>query len=164
MRRIDRIVLHCSATAEERDFSARDIDRMHAARGFRFSPPNAAGLRHIGYHFFVRLDGTIEPGRPVGEAGAHVRGYNLTSIGICYAGGLTKDGKSAKDTRTLQQRDALARLVRELAVTYRIPRSRICGHRDLSPDRDGDGKVERHEWLKECPCFEVADWLREIDL
>lgn len=152
MRRINKIVLHCSATAEGRLFTAADIDSMHRARGFR----------KIGYHFFVRLDGTLETGRALEEIGAHVEGHNADSIGICYAGGLTADGKKAKDTRTPEQRDTLARLLRDLRIQF--PGARILGHRDLSPDRDRDGKVEPHEWLKECPCFDAPAWARELGL
>jgi N-acetyl-anhydromuramyl-L-alanine amidase AmpD len=125
---------------------------MHKQRGFR----------KIGYHYFIRLDGTVETGRPLEEVGAHVEGHNANSIGICYAGGLAVDGKTAKDTRTPAQKQAMEILVRDLA--RRFPNARICGHRDFSPDRDGDGVVERHEWMKECPCFDVHDWARSVGL
>lgn len=147
-RVIRKIVIHCSATPEGIVFTAADIDRMHRQRGFA----------KIGYHRFVRLDGTDERGRQDGEIGAHVQGHNSDSIGICYAGGVDAKGKP-KDTRTPAQRATLARIVR--GYLARHPGARVCGHRDLSPDRDGDGVVERHEWLKDCPCFDVAAWLRE---
>lgn len=152
MRRIDLIVVHCSATPEGRVVTAADINRMHKQRGFA----------RIGYHFFVRLDGTVEVGRPVEQIGAHVAGTNARSIGICYAGGLTADARTPKDTRTPAQREALEKLLRELVC--RFGPVRICGHRDLSPDLDRDGVVERHEWMKACPCFDVAAWLKEIEL
>lgn len=164
MRRIDRIVVHVSATRCNKSFTVLDMEAMHKARGFKFSPPSAAGLRHVGYHYFIRRDGTVETGRPLGLAGAHVQGFNSRSIGICLEGGLDETGKAA-DTRTPQQKAALATLVRELATRFAVPAGRITGHRDLSPDKDGDGIVERHEYLKECPCFSVADerdaWLQE---
>jgi N-acetyl-anhydromuramyl-L-alanine amidase AmpD len=90
--------------------------------------------------------------RPLERVGAHVRGHNLESIGVCYEGGLDKEGKPA-DTRTDAQKMALASLVSELLL--RFPAARVVGHRDLSPDLDGDGTVEPHEWLKQCPCFNV---------
>lgn len=151
MRVIDKIVIHCAATREGQAITAADIARMHRARGFRT----------IGYHFFLRLDGTREVGRPLEQAGAHVEGHNARSIGICYAGGVDAHGK-AKDTRTPEQRAAMRELIVEL--TQRFPRAQICGHRDLSPDTDRDGKVEPHEWLKQCPSFDVAAWLREEGL
>jgi len=151
MRRIDLIVIHCAATPEGRDVTAADIDRMHRQRGFR----------KIGYHYFLRLDGTREVGRAEDEVGSHVQGHNANSIGICYAGGVNAKG-NATDTRTPEQRAALRALILELKVRY--PNARICGHRDLSPDRDGDGQVEPHEWLKACPSFDVAAWLKEEGL
>ena len=85
--------------------------------------------------------------------GAHAKGYNRNSIGICYEGGLNKDGKP-KDTRTTEQRAALRQLVNELLA--RFPGCKVSGHRDLSPDQNRDGKIEPHEWIKPCPCFDVA--------
>lgn len=152
MRPIRKIVIHCSATPEGRDVTAADIDRMHRQRGFA----------KIGYHFFVRLGGLREIGRPIEEIGAHVQGHNADSIGICYAGGLTADAKRAKDTRTPGQKAELSKLVRELKA--RFPGARVVGHRDLSPDKDGDGQVEQHEWLKDCPCFDVPAWAKENGL
>lgn len=152
MRPIDLIVIHCSATPEGREVSVADIDRMHKQRGFR----------KIGYHYFIRLDGTLDIGRPVAEVGAHVAGKNARSIGICYAGGLARDAKTPKDTRTPPQLRTLAKLVADLM--HRFPGARVCGHRDLSPDLDGDGVIERHEWLKACPCFDVASWMAETVL
>ena len=91
MRYINEIILHCTATKEGIDFNATDIDRWHKERGFK----------KIGYHYVIRLDGTIEEGRPLEEMGAHATGHNAHSIGIVYVGGLDKKGKS-KDTRTIQ--------------------------------------------------------------
>lgn len=151
MRRINLIAIHCAATPAGRGVTAADIDRMHRQRGFR----------KIGYHFFLRLDGTREIGRPLEEIGAHIEGHNANSIGICYAGGVGADGK-AKDTRTPEQRAALRALIVELK--QRFPDARIRGHRDLSPDRNGNGRVDPHEWLKECPSFDVTAWLKEEGL
>ena len=123
----DTIIIHCSATRAGQDFTAADIDRWHRARGFR----------SIGYHFVIRLDGTIEPGRDVSLDGAHCTGWNRRSIGICYVGGLDKEGRPA-DTRTEAQREALIRLVEDLRLVYPDIRQ-VIGHRDTSPDRNGDG-------------------------
>ena len=151
MRKVTTLVIHCSATREGQVITAADIDRMHRARGFA----------KIGYHRFVRLDGTVERGRADDVAGAHVQGHNLYSIGICYAGGLDKNGK-AKDTRTQAQKASLKLLVVEYERKY--PGIKIVGHRDLSPDKNKNGKVDKHEWLKECPCFDVEEWLIEEGL
>ena len=151
MRKITHIVIHCSATREGQVITAADIDRMHRQRGFD----------RIGYHRFVRLDGTIERGRPDEVPGAHVQGHNLDSIGICYAGGLDKDGK-AKDTRTQAQKASLLKLAKEYRARH--PHAKIVGHRDLSPDKNKNGKVDKWEWIKDCPCFSVEDWLIEVGL
>lgn len=137
------IVIHCTATRADRPLSADALDAMHRRRGFN----------GCGYHYYIRRDGFICSMRPVERAGAHAKGFNATSIGIAYEGGLDAGGRAA-DTRTGQQRHALCALVRVLAEDYGI--KRVVGHRDLSPDLDGDGTVEPHEWTKQCPCFDVA--------
>lgn len=150
MNKIDSIIIHCSATKAGIDLKAKDIDRMHRQRGFR----------QIGYHYIICLDGTIEKGRPLKQCGAHCNtnglsdsSYNKHSIGICYIGGLDINGKPA-DTRTEAQKKALHNLVDSLCDKYTI--LEIIGHRDASPDADNDGEVEPHEWIKHCPCFDVA--------
>lgn len=143
MRKINLIVVHCSATPEGRDVTAADINKMHIARGFK----------KIGYHYVVRLDGTVEMGRKENEIGAHAKGYNANSIGVCYVGGLASDGKTPKDTRTPAQKSALKKLLHTLKQRY--PDARIVGHRDLSPDTNHNGKVDKWEWIKACPCFDA---------
>lgn len=147
--KIDAIVVHCSATPEGMDIRAKDIDRMHKERGFTM----------IGYNYVIDLDGTVEVGRPLTMNGAHCntkglsgKSYNLHSIGICYIGGVDKDGK-AKDTRTPEQKLSLANLVFKLCDEY--PIVEVIGHRDASPDKDGNGKITTNEWIKQCPCFSV---------
>lgn len=143
MRRIDYIVLHCTATPDGRELPVEALRREHLRRGFS----------DIGYHFYVRRNGEVVKCRPLSRPGAHVRGYNKYSIGIAYEGGLDAQGRAA-DTRTAAQRSALRQLVADLLRRFRG--ARVCGHRDLSPDLDGDGVVEPCEWVKQCPCFEVA--------
>ncbi len=138
------IVIHCSASRAGQDFRAVDIDGWHRRRGFK----------RIGYHYVVDLDGTIEEGRKLDEEGAHVKGYNHCSVGVCYVGGLDENGE-AKDTRTEKQKRALEDLVEVLREVF--PGAEVVGHRDLSPDKNGDGKVEPWEWLKVCPCFDVRE-------
>lgn len=148
MRKINLIVFHCSATLEGKPFTVKDIRQMHVRQGWS----------DIGYHWVIELDGSIRRGRPEEIAGSHVKGHNANSIGVCYIGGIGANGKG-KDTRTPEQKKAMSKLLDELLARY--PGSKVTGHRDLSPDKDGDGVVERHEWLKECPCFDVAEWLRD---
>lgn len=145
MRTIDLIVIHCTATRADRPLTPAELTRMHRERGFKM----------CGYHYYIRRDGEICTMRPVGMAGAHAKGYNARSIGIAYEGGLDTEGRPA-DTRTGQQIRSLRILVRVLRSDFPSIR-RVAGHRDLSPDLDGDGTVEPEEWTKACPCFDVAD-------
>lgn len=143
-RKVDLIVIHCSATRENQNYPVEQLEKDHRARGF------AKG----GYHRYIRRDGAVHKLRDFNEIGAHVAGHNGHSIGICYEGGLDSKGK-ATDTRTLEQTEALIVCINE-AVNYSDREvKRICGHRDLSPDKDGDGIVEPHEWVKQCPCFDA---------
>ena len=143
MRKIDLIIIHCSATRADSDFSAQDVNTAHRYRGFS----------SWGYHYYIRKSGQVELMRSEDVPGAHARGYNANSLGVCYEGGLDCHGL-AKDTRTEWQRHSLRVLVRALKMDY--PEARIIGHRDLSPDVNGNGEVEPMEWTKECPCFEVG--------
>ena len=150
MNRIDAIVVHCSATRAGQDIGKSEINRMHVERGFNC----------IGYNYVVRIDGTVETGRSLTIDGAHCSSkgfsgvsYNKHSIGICYVGGLDKSGKAA-DTRTDAQKKALRELIAKLVKEYPDIKE-ILGHRDTSPDLDGDGIVEPNEWIKMCPCFDV---------
>lgn len=156
MDKIDAIIVHCSATKAGQDFKAKDIDRMHRGRGFA----------QIGYNYVIDLDGKIEVGRPLTMDGAHCTSkdkngvsYNKHSIGICYIGGLDANGK-AKDTRTDAQKRALRLLIAKLVHTY--PIKEILGHRDTSPDLDGDGEIEPNEWIKMCPCFDARDEYKDL--
>lgn len=149
MKTIDSIVIHCSATRAGQDVRAADIDKWHKERGFAM----------IGYNYVIDLDGTVEVGRPLSMDGAHCntagvsgQSYNKHSIGICYVGGLDENGKPA-DTRTPEQKLSLTNLVNKLCDEY--PITEIIGHRDASPDRNGDGVISRNEWIKQCPCFDV---------
>lgn len=169
----DYIVVHCSATRGDRDFGAADIDRWHTGPRFRKKTgkwrfagawhderpdtdlPNGNGWGRIGYHRVIRLNGLIEHSLPLDAVGTHVRGFNGNGIGICLIGGIDADGKSAM-TFTTEQLDSLKWLIDGLLIDY--PDAEVLGHRDLSPDADGDGEVERHEWLKDCPCLDVKHW------
>lgn len=143
MKTIDTIIIHCSATREGWDIRAKDIDKWHKERDFAM----------IGYHYVIDLDGKVEVGRPLTMTGAHCKGWNDHSIGICYVGGLDIFGNS-KDTRTAAQKKSMAELVQNLMDTYPAI-VRVLGHRDTSPDLNGDGKITPNEWIKDCPCFDV---------
>lgn len=148
-RKINLIVIHCSATRVDKDYTPEQLERDHKARGF-----NSAG-----YNFYIRKNGEVVPMRPLELIPAHVTGYNKNSIGICYEGGLDADG-NPDDTRTDAQRSAIVELLLKLVVQF--PDSRICGHRDLSPDLNGDGKITPNEWTKMCPCFDAEEEYKNI--
>ena len=148
-RHVDTIVIHCSASPNGKPLSIETLDAWHAARGFKRRAPRVRPeLGHIGYHRVILLDGTVALGRDLEEIGAHVSGSNARSVGICMVG---------TDRYTVAQWRSLDNLVRQMLLVY--PKARVVGHRDLSPDLDGDGIVEPQEWLKTCPGFSVHDWL-----
>ena len=151
-RYINEIVLHCSATAEGKDFTVEDIRRWHKQRGFS----------DIGYHFVIYRDGSIHTGRDINIIGAHATGHNANSIGICYIGGVASDGKTPKDTRTKEQKQSMLKLVKELISKYNIPVNNVIGHRDTSKDLNGDGIISPNEWIKACPSFEVGELRKEL--
>lgn len=119
MRKVTHIVVHCTATPEGRAHTAADIRGWHKAKGWS----------DIGYHWVVRLDGTVEAGRPELQVGAHVGGHNSTTIGVVYVGGIDKNAYAPKDTRTAAQKTALLKLLKELKKRY--PAAIILGHRDF---------------------------------
>ena len=165
MAQLKYLVIHCTATQEGRDVTAADIRRWHT------SPVSAGGRgwKQVGYTDLIRLDGTVE--RLVDnnedanvdpwEVTNGAKGYNGISRHIVYAGGCDKQNKP-KDTRTAAQRQAMERYVKDFH--RRFPGVRIIGHRDLSPDLNGNGKVDPYEWTKACPSFEVSDWLKSIGI
>lgn len=163
---VKKIVIHCSATSNGKALgdslltAAQRIDIWHAQRGFKRTPSNYQQfnphLKHLGYHYVIDTDGTLETGRKVGEVGAHVKGHNLHSVGICLVGGVNSNKRNHGEY-TEKQWQTLHRLLRELEAQY--PDARICGHRDLSPDLNGDGTINPNEWVKDCPCFDVWEWL-----
>ena len=132
MRKINKIIIHCSATPEGREHDVADIRRWHLKRGFN----------DIGYHYLIHIDGTIEEGRPINKQGAHCSGENRGSIGICYVGGMSKDMKKAKDTRTQAQKDSLIKLMHELIYKYNKDMT-IHGHNEYAN--------------KACPSFNVQE-------
>ena len=130
MRKINKIIIHCSATCAGVDYTVDDIRRWHRKRGFS----------DIGYHYVIYRDGSIHKGRPLESIGAHCSGQNAKSIGICYIGGMSRNGLLPEDTRTEAQRRALDVLVSDLV--NRFPYVTIHGHNEFAN--------------KACPCFDVS--------
>lgn len=147
----DTIIIHCSATKETSSYPVEQLDTEHKTRGFRRPVQNEL-LKHIGYQYYIRRDGTVIKGRHEDETGAHCLGWNSRSIGVCYEGGLDLAG-NAKDTRTPVQKEVLNSLIGEICQRWCI--TRIIGHRDTSPDLNKNGIVDPFERIKECPCYDV---------
>lgn len=136
MRDIDKIILHCSATPEGRHTTVEEIRQWHLQRGWK----------DIGYHYVIYLDGTIHRGRPESVVGAYCSGYNKNSIGVCYIGGVAKDGKTPKDTRTEGQKRALRELLNRLKRDY--PKATLHGHNEFAN--------------KACPSFNVKEEYKNL--
>ena len=135
---VSYLILHCSATRSDRDYTVEQLKRDHLARGFI----------DVGYHYYIRRDGTITRHRRLNEVGAHCRPFNRCSIGICYEGGLDAKGKP-KDTRTIAQRGSLVKLLIELKQKF--PKAAIRGHNEMP------GAT-----IKECPCFRPSTELSQL--
>lgn len=144
MRKIDKLVIHCSATPPDMDIGADTIRQWHVKDN---------GWADIGYHWVIRRDGKVEAGRPEAKQGAHTakNGGNVGSIGICMIGGVKRsNGKLLADNNfTPEQWDALRKLVMELCGRY--PINSILGHRDYDKG-------------KACPSFSVRDWVTKEQL
>ena len=119
-RTINEIIVHCTATPEGRRVTMDELKKWHLERGFS----------DIGYHYVIDLDGGLHFGRNIDVAGAHCTNHNAHSIGVCYVGGLSKDGKTPKDTRTEMQKTVLLNLLLDLRALY--PSAKIYGHRDFA--------------------------------
>ena len=173
-RTIDHLIIHCSAAADGVDQNIEDIDRIHKAAGFRRKTRYVRRfnrtLLHCGYHGVIHANGFYASGRHFDEWGAHVRGRNDNSIGICMVG--TDRFTMAQWTSLRQTVTSIVRYIADQEF-YRYPvyepwqvskaaeaiELTIKGHRDYSPDLNGDGRIDRSEWLKICPGFDVAQWL-----
>lgn len=135
-RNIKELIVHCSATPEGKDYSVNAIRQWHLQRGFS----------DIGYHYVVYRDGSIHIGRDESIIGAHCTGHNTNSIGVCYIGGCASDGKTPKDTRTLQQKESLLSLLKTLKVKY--PNAKIYPHYKFA--------------AKACPSFNAEEEYKNI--
>ena len=138
MRYIDKLIVHCTATPQFKDFDVEDVRDWHV---------KGNGWSDVGYHFLIKLDGTLQEGRPMERSGSHVRGQNKSSIGIAYVGGMDKDMDEWIDTRTPEQKDAIFNLLMDLK--FQFPDAVVYGHNDFT-----DKKV--------CPCFNAKEEYKEI--
>ncbi len=129
-RTINEIIVHCTASREGQPLSVDAIRRMHKLE---------RGWSDVGYHYIIYLDGSVHEGRNVNISGAHCLHHNTHSIGVVYVGGVMKDGKTPKDTRTPEQKAALVKLLKQLKAIY--PKATIHGHCEYAN--------------KACPCFDA---------
>ena len=136
MRNINKIIVHCSATPEGKAFSVDDIRRWHLQRGFA----------DIGYHFVIYLDGSVHVGRPLAKAGAHCKGHNAHSVGVCYIGGCEAHSQKPKDTRTGEQKRSLVWLITELLQQF--PNASVHGHKEFAN--------------KACPSFNASEEYKNL--
>jgi len=141
MRELNMIVVHCSATPPKMDIGAKEIRSWHV---------KGNGWKDIGYHIVVRRDGTVEFGRPISQVGAHARGYNAHSIGVCWVGGVNED-MDPENNMTEIQEEELWCVIDNLINVYDIPKENVVGHRDLP------------EVTKSCPSFDVKEWINGKD-
>tara|TARA_R100000458_G_C8272813_1_gene247658 strand:+ start:1544 stop:1957 length:414 start_codon:yes stop_codon:yes gene_type:complete len=137
MRQINKIIVHCSATREGENFTVDTIRKWHV---------DGRGWSDIGYHFYIDLYGEIHKGRDIAKIGAHCKGYNRNSIGICYCGGVEADGKTPKDTRLDCQKEALTAVLRTLKAMY--PEAVIHSHNDFA--------------RKACPSFNATEEYKHL--
>lgn len=138
MRVIDELTIHCSFTPRDMDIGVAEIRDWHV---------NDNGWDDIGYHFVIRRDGTLEPGRPQHIAGAHVKGFNGTSIGVCMIGGKSETGHAIANY-TFNQWRTIAQLITVYMARY--PGILVRGHCDV-PDAN-----------KDCPCFDVESFIESL--
>ena len=132
IKNIKLLVVHCSDTKDSNNLSALDIHEMHLKFGWD----------GIGYHKIINRSGKVENGRPEYWIGAHVKGKNRSSIGVCYIGGMDRNMKNWIDTRTEAQKKSLIELIKDLQKKY--PGSIVYGHRDFTSK-------------KPCPSFDAKN-------
>lgn len=163
MRKIKRIVLHCT--------SGWNTQSTQSIKDGWFKPVKEGGngWKTVGYHYLISNDGSYENLLDISKISNGVSGYNSDSIHICYKGGLVstskdKNGKTIYkygDTRTKEQKEAFLTVIKlvleELKKHQDIDDITIVGHRDLSPDLNGNGKIESREWVKVCPTFDAIE-------
>lgn len=126
MRKINRVIIHHADTPANMDIGVEEIRQWHLARGWR----------DIGYHYVLRRNGSLELGRPIETVGAHAKGHNHDSIGICLVGG------KPEVNFTRYQWEWLNRLIEKLMQIH--PSVIVIGHKDVAATK--------------CPGFDVRAW------
>ena len=146
-RTIKYIFVHCTAGSQRQTLA--DLQREFRKKGWK----------NPGYHYVVFPDGTVQ--QLLNESGVAngVKGYNSVSIHVAYVGGIDANGKPL-DNRTEAQKEKLSALLK--LIHKRYPTARILGHRDISPDKNHNGRVDPWERIKDCPCFDAIPEYADI--
>lgn len=142
-RYINEIIVHCSDTKFGQIVDGQEVNAATIRKWHTDPPPKGNGWRDIGYHYVILRDGTVEKGRPLDQIGAHVRGHNAHSVGICLVGGRGPDG-GPEFNFTSEQARSLRSLIEEIMAGIG-EKVAVSGHRDHNPK-------------KACPCFNVRRW------
>jgi len=129
--RFRMMTIHCSATTPEMDWDIKDIRRVHVKEN---------GWSDVGYHFFIKRDGTIQPGRPLNRDGAHVKGENLNNLGVCLSGGMVRKGRqlvndSGPNMYTENQWASLFSIAKVYAFSSSAGLGSIRNHYDLDKSK-----------------------------
>lgn len=146
-RKINKIFVHC--TASRQSWTVSSLLKEFTAKGWHYP----------GYHWVVTADGKCTQLMTEDKPSNGVFGHNFDSINVAYMGGISRTGK-AIDNRTEKQKEGLRELLKELRKRY--PNAKIMGHRDISPDKNGNGVVDTWERIKECPCFDAIPEYADI--
>ena len=147
MRKLERIFVHCTAGSQKK--TIEDLKAEFKRKGWR-SP---------GYHIVIMPSGRVERLLPDEQISNGVQGYNSTAINVAYVGGIDANGKGV-DNRTPEQKKSLISVLSELKKKY--PDAKIMGHRDISPDKNGNGIVDPWERIKECPVFDAMEEYKSL--
>ena len=149
-RNIQRIFVHCTASLQE-EYTDEALIQEFKNKGWK----------NPGYHYVIRPEGTVFAMLDEDEVSNGVQGYNSTAINVAYVGGITYTNKKGVDNRTPEQKKALLKLLKIMREKY--PTAYIMGHRDISPDKNGNGKVDSWERIKECPCFDAMEEFKDLN-
>lgn len=154
MRFVKNIVIHCSA----------GYGTVESVKAFW---KNKLGWKDVGYHFYIDEDGTVHQLATLDKVTNGVLGQNASSVHISYKGGVNrKDYSKAEDSRTEAQKCAIVntinKVIAELKATQSTKDIKILGHRDFSPDSNGNGVIEKWERIKECPSYDAIPEYKSI--
>jgi len=147
MREIKYIAVHC--TAGNQTTTVKELELEFKRKGWK----------NPGYHYVVTVDGNIHQLLDTEKISNGVRGYNSVTVNVAYTGGIDAVGKPV-DNRTDEQKKSLRQLLK--LMRDKFPKAIIQGHRDFSPDLNHDGKIEKSEWIKQCPCFDAKEEYKDI--